>query len=226
VNSTDVKDSPYWKSLNKRDTWQIPIYKYIGNELASLDAPVRVLELGSGTGQKALKYFKVNVSAYCGVDQGSGISISQSHNQGDIWKTLNFDDSDGLGMLIQEFNPDVIVCVDVIEHLENPDTLLRTLINFSKSTRIFLSTLAREYLEKSPLNRPPRNPLHVREWTCLELANYLMQLGFIVHHQNRFLPKNYNFFSIRELTRLIFRAIKGLKLPDNKSCQLVVLGVS
>jgi SAM-dependent methyltransferase len=226
VNSTDSTSAPYWKSLNKRDTWQIPIYKYIGKELAALNTPVRVLELGSGTGQKAFKYFKENVSTYCGVDQSSGISISQAHSQGDIWKTLDFGDSAGLERLIQEFKPDFVVCIDVIEHLENPDTLLKALKNCSKSTRIFLSTPAREYVEKSPLNGPPRNPLHVREWTCFELAEYLTHLGFIILLQSRFLPRSYNFFTIRELTRLLVRAIKRLALPDNKSCQLVILGVS
>ena len=80
-------------------------------------------------------------------------------------------------------NPDVVICCDVIEHIIDPDDLLDHLISLNAKYYI-ISTPCREvlcnsekysHIFKSTWNGPPRNECHVREWTMIELTQYLSE---------------------------------------------------
>lgn len=76
---------------------------------------------------------------------------------------------------------DIVICSDVIEHIKDPDELLR----FIKRIRckiIVLSTPDRELYGKEFMMGPPRNPCHFREWTYDELYRYLWGKFEIIGH--------------------------------------------
>lgn len=75
-------------------------------------------------------------------------------------------------------NFDLIICSDVVEHLVNPEPLLRALL--ATGSIIVLSTPDR-LVEHGPQHRGPSpNVCHVREWTAEELHSYLAHLGFTI----------------------------------------------
>jgi len=225
VISKDTGQRNYWQKLTKRDLWQIPVYKYISVEMDKDSSPKVIMEIGCGTGQKGVKHFEKYLNNYVGVDQPSGILIASTNFPKINWVISDLENTENLLEVIKFEKPNNILCVDVIEHLADPESFLKVLLSVKKGTKINISTPARESVEDQSIDGPPRNPLHVREWTSTELLDYLSNLGFTVINQLKFLPRGYNFLSPKELLRLVFRLISGKKLPDEKSCQLVILEV-
>ena len=73
----------------------------------------------------------------------------------------------------------VVVCCDVIEHVQRPDRLLRKLRGaIDVAPAVVLSTPARDLTWGDEHLGPPPNPSHVREWTAEELDALLDQIGF------------------------------------------------
>jgi 2-polyprenyl-3-methyl-5-hydroxy-6-metoxy-1,4-benzoquinol methylase len=70
----------------------------------------------------------------------------------------------------------VIVCVDVLEHIEDYQTALNTIKRFYDpgKTTLFLSTPNRNDAEKFPQDKP-LNPHHVREWTIAEAYDIMIK---------------------------------------------------
>ena len=82
---------------------------------------------------------------------------------------------------------DLVICSDVIEHLADPDPLLRFLKGLlAPGGLIVLSTPEREAL-RGTTALTSANPEHVREWNRAELAAYLDDRGFEILDQ-RLLP--------------------------------------
>ena len=71
---------------------------------------------------------------------------------------------------------DVVVASDVIEHLEDPQALLRALAA-SSVREIVLSTPARELLVERGHRRlgPPQNPHHYLEWSTGEFVRLVAE---------------------------------------------------
>lgn len=77
---------------------------------------------------------------------------------------------------------DVIVCADVIEHMDNPDVLLEIIRRHSNnSSTIVISTPERDNIRGLDHFGPPPNPTHVREWNQGELVGYFKKQGFKVN---------------------------------------------
>ena len=79
---------------------------------------------------------------------------------------------------------DLVICADVIEHLDDPTILLELLRAAAKpNSPILISTPCRDRL-LGPEALRPSNPEHVREWTDEELSVWLRSEGFeILDHQ-------------------------------------------
>lgn len=72
----------------------------------------------------------------------------------------------------------VLVCADVIEHLEHPEHLARALAEACRhAAGLVLSTPDRDRLYGPGHLGPPRNPCHAREWTADELVGFLLGEG-------------------------------------------------
>jgi hypothetical protein len=79
---------------------------------------------------------------------------------------------------------DLVICSDVIEHIKDPDTLLR-FISSMQSRLIILSTPERNAIAGSNDYGPPANPSHYREWNAPEFKKYLSQ-WFVIEEQRIF----------------------------------------
>ncbi len=76
--------------------------------------------------------------------------------------------------------PDLIVCADVLEHLEDPVGLLHELKSrCGPRTTVLVSTPDRIRLHGRE-NLHPINPLHVQEWSVEEFRNLAEYVGFRV----------------------------------------------
>lgn len=76
---------------------------------------------------------------------------------------------------------DLVICADVIEHIREPNTLMRYMRR-SGAPRLVLSTPERSLLKCGTDDGPPRNPCHVREWDRFEFAAYVKQWFHIRSH--------------------------------------------
>lgn len=85
-------------------------------------------------------------------------------------------------MVFPNDRPTMIVSADVIEHLKDPSRLLFSIKSSLQCgcRRAFISTPCREHCAGCRKEGPPRNPAHVREWSCTELPELLMAHGLDV----------------------------------------------
>lgn len=71
----------------------------------------------------------------------------------------------------------LIVCADVVEHLQNPEPLLWWLSDLDRADKhvatVLISTPDRNLCRGEEHLGPPPNPEHVREWTIYEFARLL-----------------------------------------------------
>jgi hypothetical protein len=67
---------------------------------------------------------------------------------------------------------ELVICADVIEHLEDPNELLQ-FIKRTQASRVVISTPERDLLNLGTHDGPPRNMHHVREWNGDEFCAYI-----------------------------------------------------
>lgn len=115
---------------------------------------------------------------------------------------------------------DLVVCSDVIEHLADPDPLLRFLPGLlAPGGLIVLSTPEREEL-RGAAALTSTNPEHVREWSRVELAAYLDARGFEILEQLLLPPMGFVRGAVLRVLRAAFDQLRhGRGLL---TCQLVV----
>ena len=78
---------------------------------------------------------------------------------------------------------DLILCVDVLEHLVSPDECLRFIReHLSPTGTALLSTPERDVLRGVDCNHSPK-PEHVREWNSREFTSWIEEAGFDVFEQ-------------------------------------------
>ena len=222
-DNSDGKD--YWAS-NVKDTYQIPAYKWVQNNLIEkISEDSTIIEIGCGNGSKTHSNFSKFKNPVIGIDQASGIRHAEKiqPNHKFEWCISDIENDKVWCNRISAVNPSLIVCFDVIEHLENPDQFLIKLRNVSKNSLIVISTPDRNLLENQEFLGPPSNPLHMQEWTAIEFKRFLLKNGFSIENSISIYPRTYNFFNIWEVFRIIHRLLRFRKIPDRKSCQLWVL---
>lgn len=155
--------------------WQFDVYQTALN-LARDNEAKYVVDFGCGSGEKLQMFmpqFKV-----IGIDAGSNIEYCwQEHRKG-TWidgnlETMNFD---------FPMKDAVYICADVIEHLVNPEPLLRAMQGLQKTyPTMAISTPDRDLTHGVAHMGPPPNLGHVREWNMAELRGYLNSLDFTIH---------------------------------------------
>ena len=134
-----------------------------------------ILDVGCGNGFKLIKYFKKMKLA--GVEIEPALSFLRQKYHNDEW----FDGEDPNTFSGRH---DLILCMDVIEHLVDPSEFLIKLDYIDFKYAIF-STPDRTALEKDGLrtsNGPPSQPYHIREWSLEEFYDYL-SIFFKIHEQ-------------------------------------------
>lgn len=175
-------------SIRMKKFYQYQVYLFAKN-LIKKQGLKSVIDLGCGLGTKLEKLiFPVCQDVY-GIDSESAIQYCQSHyNFGKFYV-------DNLEQPRLELNAifDLVICADVIEHLLNPDNLLKFIHKISgPNTYIVFSTPERDKERGINHNGPPPNPEHVREWNMEEFRKYISNSGFNIVEQKIIPPLKFH----------------------------------
>lgn len=144
------------------DEWQKEVYELA---LASMqqEGYRSVMDVGCGSAYKLVNLL--------GNYQTTGIEVNPTFTwlcrQYPERKWLLFDEADPATL-----HADVVICADVIEHIKNPDELMKFLQSIH-CRELIISTPERDAVAGKNDYGPPRNTSHYREWNAQEFSEYV-----------------------------------------------------
>jgi len=175
----------YFDDTHNTDNYQNEIYEY-AYQLAEKKEYKKILDVGCGSAFKLIKYFeKYNLT---GVDEQPTINFLNKKYKDYTSRGYKWLNLDSFYNSYQDEN-DLILSVDVIEHILNPNILLEKLQRL-KFKKLIISTPDRDLLSKLyvyPNNYdtqagPPHNKAHIREWNKEEFIRYISDYFKIEEH--------------------------------------------
>lgn len=220
ITHDDLSGQTYWNEarLDLSRSYQYPVYM-LAKDLILRTGARRVVDVGCGVATKLeLLHRQLPTVEFVGIDQPNAIAFCQQRYRFGRWLV---DDLERPHADLSGLAGDLVICSDVIEHLGDPDVLLRYLkLCVRPGGAILLSTPERDALRGRACTSSP-NKYHVREWNGTELRTYLEQSGFRVVRQWLQLPVK------AELSRLFFshvvmRALRGRPVKWNQVCLLEI----
>jgi SAM-dependent methyltransferase len=151
----------------------------------------RILDVGCGMGLKLKEFFYDEFEVF-GVDAPPGVCEARKEMPKGVFIEEDLQNP-RFGLKEHLSKADIIVCADVVEHVEDPDAVLKFIREFAgPKTFILLSTPERDLLH-GPSNNQPRNPFHVREWNFSEFSAYLRTSGFEIESHKIILSNQLRF---------------------------------
>jgi len=166
------RDNSFFDDTGNKDEYQREVYELAASELARRGGN-SVLDVGCGSAFKLLRSF--TKARTLGLDLEPTIATLKKRYPDRAWMICDFS-SPPRGSF------DVVVCADVIEHIPNPDDLMRFLSQIDFGL-LFLSTPERSLVYGYDQSGPPRNRAHCREWTHTELLQYVADWFSVESHQ-------------------------------------------
>lgn len=158
------------------DEYQEDVYGYAAS-LVKRYGLRSVVDCGCGSGHKLANFIGPVCSDITGLDQEVSIKSCSNKYPQHTWHVKDFEDSRvDIGRKY-----DLVLSIDVIEHLDNPDSLLAILKSLANPKgHIVISTPERDLVHGVGNPGPPTNPYHIREWNMREFRTYLQSSGFEV----------------------------------------------
>lgn len=173
--SFDQNEDVYWDQARVENSlaYQAAAYDW-ALSLVRQHNLTSIADVGCGSAAKLARlHSAIPTVETWGLDQPNAIKLCQSHYSFGQWFPINLDCPDSL----PEKTFDLIISSDVIEHLENPDSLLDAIRRMSHSdTLVLISTPERVCLRGFGCLTSP-NLYHVREWSRTEFSDYLVSRG-------------------------------------------------
>lgn len=146
-----------------KDTFQREVYEQAAN-LMSKHQWLTVVDMGCGSGYKSANYL--------GQYQVTGVDFSPAIDQAKLdfpaYEWINADE-----FVPAHHTADLIICADVIEHVENPDQFMKHMLAIRDWKCLMISTPERNKRRGSWHYGPPPNPAHYREWSMRELVRFV-----------------------------------------------------
>ncbi len=180
----DSKGRVYWneKRVEESAFYQWHIYHY-ALALIKQHQIKNVLDVGCGAATKLVRMLSQSADIY-GIDQPSAIEYCKATYQVGTFYAENLE----APTVSIDLPFGLIICSDVIEHVVDPDTLIRYIKRFcSKETYLLFSTPDRDKLRGKDCLYSPKKE-HIREWNAGEFSRYLEQSGFSVLDQKHVPP--------------------------------------
>lgn len=214
-----LKENPkdYWnyERINNASSFQYHVYKY-ANKIFSKNKYSSLLDIGSGPGIKVQHFFDISKIRLHLVDQPGMESLVSKYCPKAIFS--------GLDLEVEKLNCnekfDLIICADVIEHLENPTTLIDNIKNnLSENGIAIISTPDRD-MRRGVNNFQSPNKAHVREWNCQEFKLFIESYGFKIIKQTNLPLKKLNPFLFHLSRSLLYKRIRK---SDWFATQMVVM---
>ena len=150
-----------------KDEWQKEVYVK-AREIADRNSLRSVLDIGTGSGFKLLKYF--------GDMETLGIDLPRTV----AWLKRTYPQRNWTDQFAPRTGFDLVICADVIEHIPDPDQVLN-LIEQCRPRFAVISTPDRALLKRG-LDGPPGNKAHVREWAFTEFGQYVGRRFAVCEH--------------------------------------------
>jgi len=135
-----------------------------------------IIDIGCGSGGR-LKIFNNEYKITC-IDCAPALDLARrSIPHADF---IEYDLEQGLPNLPEErLKKSIITCSDVIEHLKQPEPLMRALARLSRlAPYVLISTPDRDRARGWLNNGPPDNPAHTMEWNASEFVRFMKDSGF------------------------------------------------
>lgn len=160
------------------DEWQKEVYLLAAEKMKEIGGST-VIDVGCGSGYKLLHM--LGDYKTLGIEVNPGFDWLKEKYPEREW--LLFDEAEA-----SRLKADLVICADVIEHLENPDDLLDFMDDIDFRL-LLISTPERDAQAGKNDFGPPENTSHYREWNAVEFKNYLRQ-WFVVKDQVIFTTKS------------------------------------
>jgi 2-polyprenyl-3-methyl-5-hydroxy-6-metoxy-1,4-benzoquinol methylase len=170
-----VRDVVYWTpdkiAMSRR--YQRSVYQWVAR-LVKEKKLASVLDVGCGPATKLVEIVGKTGIRIVGVDQPAVIEWCKKQYPGITFLADDFEHP--VATPLQSF--DMVICADVIEHMDDPDALLSYILAvLAPGGMVVLSTPERDIL-RGVDNMETPNRDHVREWNESELRQYLESSGF------------------------------------------------
>ncbi|MFI5155267.1 MAG: class I SAM-dependent methyltransferase [Chitinophagales bacterium] len=162
-----------------KDEWQKEVYRFAALLMEEKQFE-SVIDLGCGSGFKLIHEL--------GEYNTTGIELKETF----LWLKEKYPDRQWKEF--DELHPeslhaDLVICVDTIEHVKDPDELL-SFIRAIQTHWIILSTPERNRRPGRTDYGPPVNPFHYREWKAVEFKKYIAQ-WFHIEDQRTFNDRSF-----------------------------------
>jgi hypothetical protein len=145
------------------DEWQREVYEFAA-ELAEKKQLETLIDIGCGSGYKLKKYF--NKIEFAGVETEKSFDFLKTNYPANKW----FEYKDPYW---KNFPATLVLCCDVIEHVPNPDSFMRALLEIKTAEFFIISTPDRQLVQGDYPYGPPKNEAHYREWTQKEFRTFI-----------------------------------------------------
>jgi len=175
VDGYQIRTKPrHYNDKNEEDKYQKEVYLYAKDVMEKYHYK-NVVDVGCGSAFKLIKY----LGGYntIGVETEPCYSYLTNKYPNRNW-LLSGKKETSFSKEPLAHKPDLVICSDVIEHIIDPDELIKYLISLNAQHYI-ISTPCRQRLldlkrfrSAKPLG-PPTNKGHVREWTMIEFKEYI-----------------------------------------------------
>jgi len=123
-----------------------------------------IIDLGCGSGYKLVKY--LGDFNTLGVDIDPVLSLAKKNFPNSKWLFAH-------EFYLKPHTADLVLCADVIEHVEHPEVFLNSLFAIPNWKCIMISTPERNIKRGMFHYGPPPNPGHWREWSKKELYKFV-----------------------------------------------------
>jgi SAM-dependent methyltransferase len=202
------KAKPYLDDKDGSSKYQIRVYRY-ARDLMGKHHLKNIMDVGCGFGIKLKEIIRPVCEDIVGIDKKHAIDFCKSEHRFGQW--IEDDIENPQKNLGRKF--DLVLCSDVIEHLADPDNLLKYVEQYChEGSHIVISTPDRDKVSGKRDQGPPINRAHVREWNRAEFRDYISNSGFGIINQ----------FLVAEGDVGVFETIRALiLLKPLKKCQVV-----
>lgn len=136
-----------------------------------------IIDIGCGSGGKLTPFLDKNLSVIA-IDTEDGIRLAQ--NTIPNATLIAHDLQQGSPRFSESvLRKSLIICADVVEHLANPEPLMRDLAKLSRQAPfVMISTPDRDRARGWLDSGPPLNPAHIMEWSGSEFVRFMLDCGF------------------------------------------------
>jgi SAM-dependent methyltransferase len=172
-----AQSGEYFDDTNLTDEYQKEVYE-AAKQVMSVNRLSTVYDIGCGSAYKLMTILGEYDTT--GFDLPQTLAFVKERYPDRKWLSASFDDR-------SLPRSDLVICSDVIEHVDDPDALMRFLVNCAKGW-VVISTPDRDlcysyrWINNSYYG-PPRNLCHIREWTMPEFRRYIGRFLGIERHE-------------------------------------------